>query len=380
MPALVSDEEIGLAFDMHGCPNRCRHCWLDHEAVASPRTRMSEDDVRWAVAQFRAFRRPGEDRPPWRGLKVATWIREEDYSDDYRRLHALEAELSDTPYDRGKIELLSAWRLARDAEYAAWGHSLGVREAQLTFFGLEKTTDWGWRRRGAFRDLLVATERLLAAGIRPRWQVFFLKPTVPDLPGLIALAGELRLRERCEPLGAPFTLWMHLPTPDGAALGLEPMRPTERDLDRVPRAFLEQSEARLGRPIGRPERIWLRSLRDECAPALRSVSEATSGNPLLFYVAPGFDVYLSFFSAVPAFRLGNLRTDGVAAILDTWENDRTPGLRAMFCTPTRDLAQRYGHPHGHRLYDEGDLPWLWGARLAREKTETAPEPRRRQGD
>jgi len=60
MPSL-SREHVGVALDMHGCPNRCRHCWLDHQVVATPRTCMSEDDVRWAVAQFRAFRRPGED-------------------------------------------------------------------------------------------------------------------------------------------------------------------------------------------------------------------------------------------------------------------------------------------------------------------------------
>jgi len=365
MPAIMADDDIGIAFDMHGCPNRCRHCWLDHKVVTTPRTCMSEDDVRWAVAQFRAHRRPGEDSPPWRGLKVATWVREEDYSDDYRHLRALESELSDTPYDRGEMGLLSVWRLARDAEYAHWGYELGVRECQITFFGLEKTTDWAVRRRGAFRDLLIATERLLAAGIRPRWQLFFTKLLIPDLPGLIAMADGLRLKERCEALGGPFTFWMHSPCPDGAALGLESVRPTERDLERVPRSFLEQSEARLGRPIGRPERVWLRSLRDESAPAIRSVRDATSGHPVLFYVAPGFDVYLSFFSAVPAFCLGNLKTDGVAAVLDTWENDRTSGLQAMFRTPTRELAQRYGRPHGRRLYDEGDLQWLWGSLLAR---------------
>jgi len=365
MPAIMPDEDIGLAFDMHGCPNRCRHCWLDHQVVATLGTRMTEDSVRWAVAQFRAFRRPGEDTAPWQHLRVATWIREPDYSDDYRRLRALEVELSDVPYDRGKMELLSVWRLARDPEYAHWGYEVGVRECQITFFGLERATDWAVRRRGAFRDLLVAAERLLAAGIRPRWQVFFIKPAIPDLPGLIALAEELRLKERCEALGGPFTFWMHSPCPDGAALGLESVRPTERDLERVPCSFLEQSEARLGRPIGRPERVWLRSLRDESAPAIRSVRDATSGHPVLFYVAPGFDVYLSFFSAVPAFCLGNLKTDGVAAVLDTWENDRTSGLQAMFRTPTRELAQRYGRPHGRRLYDEGDLQWLWGSLLAR---------------
>jgi len=365
MPLITPDEDIGLAFDMHGCPNRCRHCWLDHQVVATPRTRMSEEEVRWAAAQFRAFRRPGEDRPPWRRFHVASWIREPDFSDDYRRLHALEVELSDAPPERAKYEVMSVWRLARDPEYARWGYELGIRECQITFFGLEKTTDWACQRRGAFRDLLVATERLLAAGIRPRWQLFLIKPLLPDLPGLIALAEELRLRDRCEALGGPFTFWMHSPNPDGAAFGLEHLRPTDRDLKRVPRAFLAQSEARLGRPIGIQERILLRSLREDAGPAVRSVSEATSGHPVSFYIAPGFDVYLSFTEVGPAYRLGNLKTDGVAAVLDAYEHDRTRGLQAMFRTPTSELAQRYGRPHGRRLYDMGDLQWRWVVMQAR---------------
>lgn len=365
MPAMMSDEDIGLAFDMHGCPNRCRHCWLDHEVVATPRRGMGEEEVRWAVGRFRAFRRPGEDRAPWRGLRVMTWIREPDYSDDYRRLRALELELSDTPYDRGEMELLSVWRLARDPEYAHWSYEVGVRESQITFFGMEKATDWAVRRRGAFRDLLIATERLLAAGIRPRWQLIFTKVLIPDLPGLIALTAELRLRERCEALDGPFTFWMHTPTPDGAALGLEHLRPTEGDLVKVPREFLEQGEARIGGPIGTPERVLLRRLRDETGPAVRSVKEATSGYPVCFYIAPGFDVYPSFTAASPAYRLGNLKTDGVESVLDAFEGDATPGQRAMFRTLVSELARRYGRPYGRRLYDSGDLKWRWVAMMGR---------------
>ena len=50
MPRIIS-EEIGIALDMCGCPNRCRHCWLG----ASPNRRMSEEDLRWAAAQFRGY-------------------------------------------------------------------------------------------------------------------------------------------------------------------------------------------------------------------------------------------------------------------------------------------------------------------------------------
>jgi hypothetical protein len=361
----MTGDTIGVAFDMFGCPSRCRHCWLDHQVAATPRTCMSEDHVRWAVGQFRAYRRPGEERAPWQRLRVMTWIREPDYSDDYRRLRALEVELSDAPYDRGEMELLSVWRLARDPGYAHWGYEVGVRECQITFFGMEKATDWAVRRRGAFRDLLIATERLLAAGIRPRWQVIFTKALIPDLPGLIALAKGLRLRERCEALDGAFTFWMHTPSPDGAALDLEHLRPTDRDLERVPRAFLEQSEARIGGPIGTPERVLLRRLRGESGPAIRSVEEATSGHPVSFYIAPDFDVYLTFTPVWPAYRLGNLKDDGVAAVLDAYEHDRTLGQQAMFHTPTGELARRYGRPYGRRLYDGGDLQWRWVSMMAR---------------
>ncbi len=77
---------------------------------------MSEEDLRWVVEQFRAFRRSGEDCPPWQKLRVSTWFREPDFSPDYRRLYELENELSDLPCQRGEYELLSVWRAARDPE------------------------------------------------------------------------------------------------------------------------------------------------------------------------------------------------------------------------------------------------------------------------
>ena len=172
------------------------------------------------------------------------------------------------------------------------------------------------------------------------------------------------MRERCEALGGPFRFWMHLPSPDGAALRLEHLRPTDRDLERVPPDFRQQNDAFRGGPIGTPERALLRSLWDETGPVIRSVSEATSGHPVLFYVAPGFDVYLSFFAVSPAFRLGNLKTEGVAAILGAWEHDCTPGQQAFFRTPTRELAKRFGRPYSRRLYD-GDVHWRWAEMLAR---------------
>ena len=125
----IDREHIGIAFDMHGCPNRCRHCYLGSAGNAV----LSADQVRWGVDQFRRFM--ATPHTPIKRLSVATWFREPDYGDDYRRLHDLEAELGDGEPPR--YELLSIWRLARDADYASWARSLGPGKCQISFFGTE---------------------------------------------------------------------------------------------------------------------------------------------------------------------------------------------------------------------------------------------------
>lgn len=351
---VIPDEPFGLAFDMFGCPNRCRHCYVGRP----PRTRIAEDGLRSVVEQFRAYRRPAEREPLWRQLRVATWVWEPDCSPDYRRLYELENELSDLPSQRAEMEVMSVWRLARDPEYAEWASSIGVRVCQISFFGLEAVTDWAHRRRGAFRDALLATERLLTAGIRPRWQWFFTKPILPDLSRLIKLAEEMHVRERCESLGGPFTLFMNCPWPDGEAWHLESLRPAVRDLQRVPTWLREQSERHIGGPLGEPEGKLVRELREEHGPVAGTAAELAQGG-LWFFIMGNLDVYSNLGPVSPAWRLGNLKTDGLTAIVDVFEKDRTPGLQAAFRTPVSELAVRFGRSRGRRLYTSADLKARW---------------------
>ena len=354
MPAVPRDQ-VGVALDMHGCPNRCRHCWVGPRPAGGA---MTEDDMRWVVGQFRAFIQERAERPLFDKLQVSSWAREPDYSDDYRGLYELEQELSDSP-TRCDEYVLSIWRLARDRDYAPWAYEIGVRVCQIKFFGMEQMTDWGYRRRGAFRDALVATESLLAAGIRVRWRWYFTKKIIPDLPGLIDLTQEMRLRERCQALGGPFELWFLPISPDGEAWNLEHLRPTTQDLDKVPRWLLDDEEQRTGEPIGLPERTLLPSLLEEQGPVLSNLSDMGGKGHLWFHVVPGFDVYLLTFETTPAFRLGNLQTDGVGAIIDRYQRDDTRGLQAMFRVSVGELAQHFGRPRGERLYTPGDLKTRW---------------------
>jgi hypothetical protein len=178
MPKTDTDR-IVVAFDMHGCPNRCRHCWL---GPAGNRV-LSAEDVRWGVSRFREYL--SRASTPIRMLSVATWFREPDFGDEYRELYDLEAELGDGRPNR--YELLSVWRLARDEGYAEWAESVGPDTCQISFFGLEETNDWFHRRKGVFADALTATERLLNAGMKPRWQLFLTTKLLPELDGFTSV-------------------------------------------------------------------------------------------------------------------------------------------------------------------------------------------------
>jgi len=175
---LYSKQDIYVAVDGAGCPARCRHCWLG----GGPNGSMSVDDIRSVFAEFRDWSDSCEDAPP---LRLMTWYREPDFAPHYRDLYALEGELSDG--EQTRYDLLSIWRLARDESYAGWAREIGTEACQITFFGMEETTDWFVRRKGAFRDNLLATERCLAVGIRPRWQFFLTKRAIPELADFVDL-------------------------------------------------------------------------------------------------------------------------------------------------------------------------------------------------
>ena len=102
----MNNDKIGVALDMLGCPNRCRHCYLGY----GDNRAMVEDDLRWMAGQFRHYLESGHTAV--RSLAVSPYFREPDFSDDYRHLYEVARELSDGKPERH--ELLSIWRLAHD--------------------------------------------------------------------------------------------------------------------------------------------------------------------------------------------------------------------------------------------------------------------------
>jgi hypothetical protein len=352
MPEIKS-RKISVALDMHGCPNRCRHCWLG----TLPNRTMSENDLRQVASLFRNYVRAGEERPFFERLMVSSWWREPDFSDDYQRLYELEAELSDDQPVR--YELHSIWRLARDPEYPKWAKQVGPDTCQITLFGIGETNDWFYRRQGAFEDCLSATEALLSVGMKPRWQLFLTRKILPELDELMRLVDRLQLRERVQALGGEFQLFIHTPSPDGEGRKIEWLRPTLDEIQSIPAELIDLSAkyTHNDRPFQVTEAQWIEQIQAEDEQFPCAYGEP---DPLWMMIQNNWDVAVNVGTMEPWWILGNLKRDSLDTIFDRFEHNQVPGFKALYSVSAKKLAQQYGDIGSQLIYDsKGDLISRW---------------------
>ncbi len=342
---------ITVCLDMDGCPNRCRHCWLGH----GPNGRLSEDELRFTAAQFRPF----ADR-----LVVDDWYREPDFSPDYRERWRLCQALSDLP--RTHFELISVWRLVRDETYVEWLSSLGLRAAQLTLFGGEETTDLYTGRRHAYREILEAIDLLVENRIVPRIQVFVNRENIGELPQIAALIKEKRLEARCAAFGGEFSCFVHQGSCDGENEKLYPVRVTPAELERIPEPLAGYTlkhfhKESLMDVFGRTERELYRELLAD-----RSTESYVDDSPV-FFVDASFNVYPNRTCPAPFWRLGNLKADGAAKILENYVQNRSLAQSVRASLPVCELAKAQGDPDSLRLFSKGDYIDFLLNRYCRER-------------
>lgn len=332
---------LGVMFDMAGCPNRCRHCWLGNHRNGQ----MSINEFRDIASQFKAWR--DENGQSIKEMGFFSWWREPDFRDDYRELWELEKELS-SPGRSERFELLSTWRLARDESYAVWAAGLLPKKCQITFFGMEENTDWGMRRKGAFKDQLSATERCLAVGIAPRWQLFITKRnTQNELDEFLKLMKSLNLYERCMSLGQEFEFFIGGISPEGSGYEIEDLRIELNDLPMIPREMISLNSD--GKNFGIPEtRLLANLLRDDNPP------DISVKRPCLAIDAD-YNVYPNIAEPTEWWKLGNLKADGVDRIMGIYNNCATPGMTANRTIKTSEFARLYGNPKSQKLYTKNDL-------------------------
>ena len=179
------DKKLNIVVDMNGCPNRCRHCWLGH----MPNRRMEDGADRFIVNYF---------SPYFDKIAYYSWLREPDYCDDYEERWKKDVNISKNTVPQ-RFELASFYRIVRDKKYVPFLKSVGVKKVQLTFFGLEPTQDRYIGRKGAFQEVMRASNILIREGVIPRWQCFINEENRDEIVQLYRMAREIR-QNRCPEL------------------------------------------------------------------------------------------------------------------------------------------------------------------------------------
>ncbi|MBE6614241.1 MAG: radical SAM protein [Ruminococcaceae bacterium] len=329
---------LTVCLDMHGCPNRCRHCWLGH----TPNGRMPTTALHDAAAAFRPFTD---------SLEIDYWYREPDFSEDYRELWNLTTALSDrkTPH----FELVSVWRLVRDASYVDWLKERGVQAVQLTLFGGEVMTDRYTGRKGAYREILSAVDILLQNGIVPRIQTFVNRETLPELPHLVSIIRSMGLEARCTAVGKEFSFFLHQGSCDGANENNYDLWLTPADLAEIPPLLMQYTCRHFGTEdpteiFGRTEAQWYSLLADS-----QDTENIVTDTPV-FYIDHNYDVFPNITTPSPHWRLGNLYTDNAETILQRYTENSTPAQHIRASVPFCEIVRTCGNPTSQKLFCRGD--------------------------
>ncbi len=329
-------ENLRIALDMGGCPNKCKHCYIG----VTKSSKLSIDDLDLVYELF---------SPYAKRLAVYSWYREPDILNNYQELYEIEKKLSDDEiYER--FSLASVYRLSQDENYAKWLKTIGVKAVQLTFFGLESNTNYFTGRPNAYRDLLKAVDILLANKIVPKIQIFLNKKSISDLKKFMDLISHLQIKEKVEQFGEKFVLFAHTGNPTGENLKNIAYRITEKDLKKIPEELFKMSSDYLNTqtPFGIPEHVlYQKHLNNE------NYLDIKPDN-LCFYINHKFDVYPNILSLSPYFKLGNAKKDAIMEIVENYQQNKAFALKAATEVKIKDLVKEFGNHDGIWLFDEDD--------------------------
>lgn len=320
----MGENKLNLVVDMNGCPNRCLHCWLGH----MPNRKMEEGSDRFIVGFF---------SPYFDQIAYYSWLREPDYCDDYESRWKRDLEISKNTVPE-RFELASFYRIVRDEKYIPFLQSVGVKKVQLTFFGLETIQDRYVGRKGAYQEVLRATELLMDGGIVPRWQCFINEENRDEIGQLFRIAMEIR-KKRCPEL----EFFVHEGSCEGENRKLYPIRIEKHHIPgELKEVFLNYdsilSEAECCRTL----------MNDPSSPVFQIGSEITLN------ISNHFDVYYNFTNMADPWKIGNLKTDEPKRLVGRIRTGNTPALNAAKQCSWSELAHEYGDPSSDRVFSLDD--------------------------
>ena len=316
--------KLNLVVDMCGCPNRCLHCWLGH----MPNRRMEADADRFIMDYF---------DPYFEKIVYYSWLREPDFCEDYEERWKKDLKISKNAVPE-RFELAGFYRIVRDEKYIPFLRSVGVEKVQLSFFGLKETQDRYIGRKGAFEEILKASDLLIDGGIIPRWQCFINEENKDEIVEIYHMARKIR-EDRCPKL----EFFVHAGTCDGENRKLYPIRIRKKDIP------LELIPVFLGYEELLDERECLKRLGE--APCIDSFP---IGEEITLNISNTYDVYYNFTNMSPPWIIGNLKKDEPKELVRKITQGDTSALNRIRECTWKQLAEKYGDENSDKAFELED--------------------------
>ena len=318
------DSQLNLVVDMHGCPNRCLHCWLGH----MPNRTLPDGTDRFIVDYF---------RPYFGRIAYYSWMREPDFCDDYRERWLKDIAVSVNAVPQ-RFELASFWRIARDGAYIPFLKEVGVKKVQLTLFGLNETQDRYVGRKGAFDEVMLATRKLMESGIVPRWQCFINEENIREIEEVYALYRRIKA-ESCPEM----EFFVHEGSCDGENRRLYPIRIRKKHIpDSLVPVYLGYDELL-------EEKDCVRELL-----TCDGSPEYSLPGDVTLNISNTLDAYLNFTHLSAPWRVGNLKADSPGTLNDRLRAGDIPALRLAKRVTWKELVRRYGDAGSERSFSLDD--------------------------
>lgn len=322
---LMENRQLNLVVDMHGCPNRCLHCWIGH----MPNRTMKQGTDKFIVDYFRSY---------FERIAYYSWLREPDFCNDYKDRWQSDIDLSINTVPQ-RFELASFYKIVRDKEYVPFLKDVGVEKVQLTLFGLEETQDRYVGRRGAFRELLRATDILIEEGIIPRWQCFINEENRTEILELLDMADKIRAN-KCPEL----EFFVHEGSCDGENRKLYPIRIKK---SHIPRELV-------------PYYLGYATLmtESECCNALENDMSAPcfhNDGDITLNISNTCDVYFNLTHMTKPWVIGNMYTIAADELVRRIIEEDTFAINKLKQVAWSKLAKKYGNFTSEKVFQLGDF-------------------------
>ena len=312
------NKPLTICIDMYGCPNRCKHCWLGK----LPNTAFPNGYDEFIVKLFKGY---------FKDITFYSWLREPDYCNNYIERWDKDNKLSSIKPVR--FELASFYRIVRDQAYVKWLKSVDTKKVQLTFFGLEETTDYFVGRKGAYKELIKASRILKENDIEPRWQIFIYETNKDEVVKLLETAKKMDIKE----------IIIHEGSCDGNNRNNYDIRINKNNIPEEVKPYY------LDYPNILSEKECIEILKDD-----KSYYLPHNEKDIVIYITSDLNIYFNFTNPSPAWKIGNIKDDDIDEIVRKIVEEDITALSLASTISIKELVKRYGNSNSDRVFSIDD--------------------------